>query len=205
IVAGGEFTAADSINGGTGFDELLLDGNKYGGAGIAFTATPLVGVERITLAAGHDYSLTTHNATVALGQVLFIDGTALGASDNLAVDGALEADGSFDITGGATSDSLTGGSGAGVFRIALDGNDFVSGGGGADVIVAGAAFTAADSIDGGAGLDTLALSGNYVAGVVLGAATLTNVEVIQLATGFSYSLTLNDTTVAAGQSLSIDG
>lgn len=203
IVAGGDFTATDRINGGTGFDELRLDG-KYG-AGIIFNATTLVNVERIVVAAGNNYSLTTHNATVASGAVLIVDGSALGRNHSLIFNGSAETNGSFDVTGGAGADTLTGGLGADIFRIHLGGNDVVSGGGGADVIQAGAALTAADQIDGGAGVDTLVLNGNYAAGLTFGATTLTNVEQIQLTAGFSYSLTLNDATVAAGEALLIDG
>ncbi len=45
-------------------------------------------------------------------------------------------------------------------------------------------LTAADRIDGGADLDTLQLAGNYAAGLTFAAATMVNVETIQLADGF---------------------
>jgi Ca2+-binding RTX toxin-like protein len=64
-------------------------------------------------------------------------------------------------------------------------------------------LTAADKIDGGTDQDVLSLSGNYSAGVVFTATTLTNVETVTLADGNSYKFTLHDATNAAG--LTIDG
>lgn len=81
----------------------------------------------------------------------------------------------------------------------------VTGGKGADVFHAGTgAFGAAWQVNGGAGADTLALDGDFSAGVVLGAVTLTNVETILLAAGHSYGLTSHDATVAAGTVLTVD-
>ena len=62
----------------------------------------------------------------------------------------------------------------------------------------GASLTAADTVDGGSGADTLNLNGDYGAGLTLGATTLANVENIVLAWGHSYNLTTNDGNVAAG-------
>src|SRR5581483_4990523 len=59
-------------------------------------------------------------------------------------------------------------------------------------------LTAADKIDGGANTDTLKLNGDYSGGLVFNATTVTNVEIIQLAAGHSYNLTLNDATNTAG-------
>ncbi len=78
------------------------------------------------------------------------------------------------------------------------------GGGGNDTFSMGGALTAADSIDGGAGsLDTVVLAGTYAAGLVFGAATITNVEEILLASGL-YNLTTNDGNVAAGATLIVN-
>src|SRR5437867_4393089 len=111
------------------------------------------------------------------------------------------------ITGTTGNDTLTGTSKADTINISQGGNDTVQADSGDDIIIAGASLTAADSIDGGKGTDTLTLSGDYAAGLVLSATTLTNVERIQLGAGFSYSLTTNDANVGKGQSsaLNIDG
>jgi len=90
-------------------------------------------------------------------------------------------------------------------KITLGGNDTVLGGPGKDVIIADAAFTKDDKIDGGTSSDTLRLKGDYSSGVIFTSTTLANVEKIELASGFSYNLTLHDATVAAAGVLTIDG
>jgi Ca2+-binding RTX toxin-like protein len=65
------------------------------------------------------------------------------------------------------------------------------------------AFTANDKIDGGDGNDQVALNGDYAAGVAFNPATMTNVETLILRAGFSYNLTTDDATVAAGATLSV--
>jgi len=104
---GGALTAADKIDGGTGTDTVTLNGNYA--AGVTFNATTLVNVEKITLATGHSYKLTTNNATVASGQTLTINGAALSAGNVLTFNGAAETNGHFIIIGGNGADVLTGG------------------------------------------------------------------------------------------------
>jgi len=107
INMGAALTAADKIDGGAGTDTVTLNGNYA--AGVTFNATTLVNVEKITLATGHSYKLTTNNATVASGQTLTIDGAALSASSVLTFNGAAETNGHFIIIGGNSADVLTGG------------------------------------------------------------------------------------------------
>ena len=107
INMGAALTAADKIDGGAGTDTVTLNGNYA--AGVTFNATTLVNVEKITLATGHSYKLTTNNATVASGQTLTIDGSALSASSVLTFNGAAETNGHFIIIGGNSADVLTGG------------------------------------------------------------------------------------------------
>ena len=114
------------------------------------------------------------------------------------------------IAGTAGNDTLPGTAGDDLFDISAGGNDIVTAASGTDTIVAGAAFNAADRIDGGTELDdtnefdALVLDGNYAAGVVFTATTLINVEEIRLGAGNSYNLTTNNATVVAS-SLAIDG
>src|ERR1700679_4150456 len=129
------------------------------------------------------------------------------------------------INGTSGNDTLTGTSGNDIFNLSQGGNDTVSGlggndmfrfgatftaadhvdgGAGNDTFRFGATFTAADHVDGGAGNDTIELSGDYSAGLTLGASTITAVEAIKLDAGFNYALTLNDGNVAAGDKLSIN-
>jgi Ca2+-binding RTX toxin-like protein len=210
IFGGAGFNAADRIDGGSASDDsvqtdtLVLDGNYA--AGVVLGATTLTNVESIILRTGNSYSLTFNDATVN-NATLSIDGSALGAANTLVLNAVAEtqAGSSYRMVGGAGSDVFTGGTGADFFDLKVGGNDTVSAGAGDDTIDAGAALTAQDSIDGGAGTDFLYLAGNYSAGVAFGAATVTNVEVMILQAGSSYNLTMNNATLAAGQSLEING
>jgi Ca2+-binding RTX toxin-like protein len=210
IFAGAGFNAADRIDGGSASDDsvqtdtLVLDGNYA--AGVVLGATTLTNVESIILRTGNSYSLSFNDATVN-NATLSIDGSALGAANTLVLNAAAEtqAGSGYRMVGGAGNDAFTGGAGADSFDLKVGGNDTVAAGAGDDTIDAGAALTAQDSIDGGAGTDFLYLSGNYSAGLVFGATTVTNVEVMILQAGSSYNLTMNNATLAAGQSLEING
>ncbi len=201
IGMGAYLTASDQIDGGTGTDHVILNGDYSGG--VVFNATTMVNVEFLSVTAGFSYNLTMDNATVAAGQTLTVQAGTLGAGDSLVFDGSADVSGgNFVITGGAGNDTITGGSGDDVIHSG-GGADTVHGGGGNDLIGMGANFTAADQLDGGSGTDDLVLDGDYSGGVVFGAATVTNIEAFSLAAGHSYNLTINDATVAAGQTLMV--
>ena len=203
IVMNGNLTAADQIDGGTGNDTLSLKGDYS--AGVIFTATTVLNIEDIGLAAGFSYNLTMADATVAAGNTLTIKGDALGVGDSLIFDGSADVTGgNFIIYGGAGNDALTGGHGNDTI-ISNGGTDIVHGGGGDDYIVMNANLTSADQIDGGTGTDVLSLKGNYSAGVTFNATTVTNIEDIGLAAGFSYKLVVADATVGFGNTLTING
>jgi hypothetical protein len=115
-----------------------------------------------------------------------------------------------DFPGTAGNDTLSGTALDEYFDISAGGNDTVTAAARTDTIFAGAAFTAADRINGGIAaddgveFDTLILDGNYSAGVVATATTLTNVEVVVVSAGNNYSLTFNDATVN-NTTLTVDG
>ncbi|HEX3672759.1 MAG TPA: VCBS domain-containing protein [Rhizomicrobium sp.] len=198
----GQLTAADSIDGGAGVDTLTLSG-EYDS--LVLGANTITNVEIIRLAPGFDYNITTDDATVAAGQTLTVNGSALDSSSTLTFDGSAETDGSFIIKGGAGNDHLTGGAGNDTFDLNHGGNDTVHGGGGNDVFAFDGAFTAADVINGGAGTDTLTLNGDYSSALTLGSNTITSVERIALGAGHDYNLILNGLDVANGQTLTVDG
>ncbi|HEY1707618.1 MAG TPA: bluetail domain-containing putative surface protein [Rhizomicrobium sp.] len=125
IRAGNAFTAADRFDGGVGTDTLQLDGDYS--AGVTFLKKTLVNVEIIQLVNGFSYKLTTVDATVASGETMTVDGSALTAGHVLIFNGAAETDGSFVLHGGAGNDTLIGGVQA----------DTLIGGGGADVLTPG--------------------------------------------------------------------
>jgi VCBS repeat-containing protein len=199
---GANFTAADTLDGGTGNDTVVLNGDYSGG--VTLGATTLSGIENIQLTAGFSYSLTTNNANVGAGQTLTVRADTLGAGDALTFNGAAETDGAFVINSGAGNDSLTGGSGNDTFRPG-SGNDTVHGGGGSDTINIGASLNALDTLDGGIGQDTLFLSGDYSAGVTFSATTVTGIENFFLAAGNDYKFVIDNATVGAGSSLTVQG
>ncbi|MFL5239275.1 MAG: calcium-binding protein [Rhizomicrobium sp.] len=91
------------------------------------------------------------------------------------------------------------------FDMSQGGNDRVAGRGRYDYFYFGAAFNAKDRINGGGNLDSLAIGGDYSAGITFGPLTLRGVEEVDmygsLYGGGSYSLTLDDATVASGSYL----
>ncbi len=204
IFMDGAFTAADAIDGGAGSNDRLMLNGDYS-TGVTLSATTVTNVERFVLTPGNDYVLTSNDATVAAGHLLTVAGNRLLVGDDVTFNGAAESDGRFDLRGGAGNDHLTGGAQDDIIRLTHGGNDTAKGGGGADFFKLGADLTASDSIDGGGGIDTAQLAGDYSAGLTFGATTMVNVEQLQLAPGYDYTLTTNNATVAAGGLLTVDG
>ncbi len=200
---GAQFRAADQISGGAGNDSLSLDGDYS--AGVVFGAATITGIETLHLGAGHSYKFTTNDANLGSGATLTVDASTLGTSDGLTFNAAAETGGSFNFAAGAGNDALTGGAQADTFDLTRGGIDIVHGGDGNDTFTLGATLTAADGIDGGTGTDTVSLNGDYSAGLTFTATTLTNVESLILAGGHSYNFTTNDSTVASGATLAVDG
>ncbi|HEX4294069.1 MAG TPA: hypothetical protein VHZ29_08040 [Rhizomicrobium sp.] len=201
---GAALNAADRIDGGTGIDAVALKGDY--GAGLVLDADTIVNIERLNVFAGFNYDLTMNDGNIAAGQRLTVNAGSLKSANHLVFDGSAETDGSYAITGGAGNDVLTGGALRDVFNLGRGGDDVVHGGGGNDSIVMNGGLTAADQIDGGAGNDVMSLDGSYAGAnaVVLGAATMTNVETLQFLAGHNYVLTTNDANVAAGATLKVD-
>jgi Ca2+-binding RTX toxin-like protein len=212
---GASFTAADSVNGGSATDSVILNGDYS--AGVTLAATTMTNVEEIDLlGATNNYKLTMNDGNVASGLSLIVSAAGLDALHGLTFDGSAESNGFFNITGGAGQDIITvrgngntvnGNGGNDVVTVSggAAGHDVVNGGAGNDIANFTSLFNASDQFDGGTGTDTLWLDGNYAAGVVLGATTLLNVEGINLVNGHAYTLTTNDATIGAGQHFLIDG
>jgi VCBS repeat-containing protein len=111
-------------------------------------------------------------------------------------------------TPSAGNDTIAGGTGNDSFDLSAGGNDHVSGGAGNDAFFFGAAMTGADQVNGGSGTnDQIGLQGDYTGGnaLVLGANTISGIEVITGLAGFDYDITSNDGNVAAGDTLKIYG
>ncbi len=211
FVMGDALTAADHLDGGSGFDTVELDGDYSGAHALTLAPTTLIGIEKIALAAGHSYTLTTDNATVADGAKMVVDASALGAGNALDFDGAAESDGTFRIFGDAGNDRIVAGNfasaggGGDTIDISQGGNDIVDAGGGDDHIVAGAALNRADAIDGGSGFNSLSLNGDYSGAnaLVLGGTTVANIGQLLLGGAHDYAITENDRNLAAGQIMTV--
>lgn len=204
--------AGDAIRGGGGTDRLILQGAF--GAGVAFRAETIEGLEEILLAASQTrayfgYNLALHDANVAAGQTLLVDGSRLRFGEALMFDGGAEVDGSFRLLGGASNDYIYGGQGSD-WITAGSGRDFANGNAGDDAFYANSlAELAGDRLDGGAGADRLVLRGIFQS-FAFQADSIKNVEAIVLDAGqgtsyFRYNLAVQNDNVASGETLVVDG
>jgi Ca2+-binding RTX toxin-like protein len=113
------------------------------------------------------------------------------------------------VAGNALDNVLTMGGGNDMLDLSAGGNDTAIGNGGNDYFYFGATFSAADTVVGGAGTDTVALLGTY--NLTLGANTLSGVETFSLLSGtaaggtdhVTYSITTVDANVPAGGRLTV--
>jgi Ca2+-binding RTX toxin-like protein len=232
FVMGGALTADDRLDGGTGHLELVtLDGDY--GAGLVLQAATLTNIDRMDLAAGHDYAISG----VVVGG-LWINGSALGADDVLTVDtsqmsGRMSAsggDGADSLTGGGNAEYFSGGGGDDVIRAgggddhmnvdegdnlafggdgadvfdAYSGADDLRGGAGDDVFTFNSVFNLATRVSGGAGHDTLFLrEPDAGRSLTLTSDQVQSIETIEVGGGSLASLTLEDSVVAGGRTLAI--
>ena len=125
-------------------------------------------------------------------------------------------DSAHDFRGNSGNNFITGGSGADVLRLYDGGNDTVMAAGGSDNIFLGATLNAVDIVNGGAGTDTLVLQGNYAGGLTL-TANVTQIENVSILGGnnvnfgepgtsrYDYVLTTSDANFAAGVQARING
>jgi len=197
---GADYTFDDIVDGGSGFDRVVLQGG-YAMGWIAFE-----GIEAIQLLPQGDstygpalatdtyYDLQNYNdRQIAAGGTFTVDGSALSKSWRFI--GVGETDGGWIILGGSAGDDLRGGGGADLFRGAA-GNDSIVGDGGDDLLDGGAGN---DSLDGGAGNDTASYADAAAAVTVSLAAPgqqntvgagLDTLQRIENLTGSNYSDTL---------------
>ncbi len=208
---GAAFDPTDHADGGAGTnDQIGLQGDYSGG--LTLGAGSMTDVEMLVFLSGSDtrfgdnagnhysYDVTTDDANVGAGKVLTVQGNALGAGENLTFDGSAETDGAFAIYGGLGTDHLTGGQKDDSFYFGKDGR-----------------FGASDTADGQGGSDQLRIQGDYSGanGIVLGVDQVKSVDLILLASAqdtrfgaaaglsYSYDLKTDDTTVAAGETMTI--
>src|SRR6185437_40684 len=140
-------SSSQIIDGGTGNNTLSLDG-EY--SSISLVGSGIIdNIQTVTFTGGHSYTGIQVFDDVAGGGTLTLDATALQSGDAFGLDASLSTDA--------------------IHLMAGDGSYTVTGSAQDDTFDMGATFTAADSIDGGAGTDTVTLNGDYSAGLVFGA------------------------------------
>ena len=143
VVVGFGLSSDDRLDGGTGTDQLVLNGDY---SGLVLSPATVVNFETLKLQGQHNYNITTADGTVAAGQTLTVIAGGVPPNRGVTFDGHKETDGSFNITGGAGADHLTGGLNA----------DTINGGSGDDIITGG---RGGDTLTGGLGVDTFHFNG----------------------------------------------
>jgi Ca2+-binding RTX toxin-like protein len=136
--------ATDRVNGTAGADDQLGLRGDYAGQ-LAFAADTMTNIDTIAVISATDtrfgapgsafsYNIKTHDANLAAGAQLSVNGGGLAANEVLTFDGSAETNGFFRLIGGAGADVLTGGAGNDVIFGGL-GADLLAGGGGADSFI----------------------------------------------------------------------
>lgn len=213
-----DYNSNDVVDGGAGTDTLFIAPFPTDMSPIVFGAATVLNVEILSIDTFSSRNITTNDATVAAGKTLTVEFGASVANQvaaQLTFDGSAETDGNFNIQSAASSNNIVLGAGndsivttsvsATTVDISHGGDDTLTLGNEQNIVNAGAALTANDTITGGTSSDTLNLNGDYSAGLTFHTTTLTSVDTIALAAGHSYKLTTVDANVAAGQSLTVDG
>jgi Ca2+-binding RTX toxin-like protein len=108
------------------------------------------------------------------------------------------------IVGTAGDDVLSATSLNNEFDVKQGGKDIVYGNAGVDNFYFGTTLTKSDRIYGDSGVDTLYLQGDYSFGLKFANGTMRDVEIIELASGFSYDITIAALTVGSGSTLTLD-
>jgi Ca2+-binding RTX toxin-like protein len=194
VLFGDEFNNNDVVDGGDGYDTLVLEGTYVNNLTLA--ATALTNFEQLTFEAGFTYNLTLDAATAA-GAVFIVDAANLGAADALLFDGSAETSTALQIEGGSGDDALTGGLMADTFLLWNGGDDTASGGAGGDSFHFQDGLGAGDVIDGGTNFDFISLDGDYAAGLLITGAMLSSIEAINLYADHDAAFTIADDLLAA--------
>jgi Ca2+-binding RTX toxin-like protein len=182
---GSALTASDQIDGGADSDTVELSGNYS--SGLTLSATTMVNVEYLALDGGHNYNITTNDATVAAGGnlELYFPGTL--ASDSVVFNASAETDGTFYFFCSAGTNIITGGAKNDTF-------DFYY-----------VPYAAGNKLDGGGGYDILYLNAAITGTIDFGSDGIKNIEYIGLNDTGSYDLTIDEASLAGGTNLIVDG
>ncbi|NBT41168.1 MAG: hypothetical protein EBT20_12005, partial [Alphaproteobacteria bacterium] len=137
---GTDLTLDDRVDGGTGTDTLIFQGNLNSTSAL----DQVTNVEVITLLASST-TLVLKDTVVQTGANLSIDASSFEFGQLITLDATGETDGHISLTSGLGNDIISAGGG----------NDSFETGGGNDQIAMGNNLTSEDLIDGGTGNDTL--------------------------------------------------
>ena len=202
IFAGGTLDADDRIDGGSGSDTLVLQGDYS--AGLAFGKTMMRNIEILQLNGGFDYDLTLSDANLTglsqlninaygeHGDRLDLDLSALASGHDTVITVQDEV---ATITGGAGNDTMLAfGSG----KVTFDGGD------GSDALVLYRPMTRADHFSGGDADDTASDQLNLAAGTSIrfSAEMMSHSRQLGLSGGY-FDITLVDANLAAGETLTV--
>jgi Ca2+-binding RTX toxin-like protein len=210
VITLGTAQASGTINLGAGNDTLILASDGDNALTVSNTET-IVGGSRddaiklgtalsggvIDLGAGDD-SLTLANGANAV-TVLNTETIVGGTKGDVVTLGTAQSSGTIDLRGGTDTLILAS---DGDNKLTVSNVEVIIGGDLDDTITLGSKLTGATVIDLGAGDDTLTL---HAAAHNVTLSNVSNVETIRVQDGFTYTLTLVDGNVAAGQQMTIDG
>lgn len=203
---GATLTAADRINGGAGWDKLVLDGDY--GSGLTFNATTVRFVEELEMTQGHSYHIITSNNTVAAGQMMRVSAYGVGAGNSghsLHFDASAETDGGFWVFDSFGDDVIIGGQGYDSLSMSYGGADYFDAQGGDDQINAGNNFGPGDVIDGGEGNDTVYFGGPAAGTILLTGDNFRSIEFVALSDGQTdMSILLDGTVLEQGEVFAFD-
>ena len=193
---GAAFTASDAVDGGTGNDTIVLNGEYNNGAGLVLGNSTMTNVEEVRLTAGHEYAMTLAQISLFGVPTFTFNASALGSND-------------VSVLRTGTSDGgniiYKGGSGADDFNLGRGFSGQFMGGGGPDTVAFEAGWTSQLTVDGGPGIDTVDIdifqSNGASPHIALGANSMKNVEAIFISTNRDVSLRMDDANVAAGKTL----
>jgi VCBS repeat-containing protein len=207
----GAAQGSGTINLGTGTDSLTLSSIGNNTLTVSNTETITGGSlnDKVTLGAavsGGVIDLATGTDTLILSSAgantliaANVETITGGSQSDSITLGAAQTSGTINLNTGIDSLTL---SSAGNNVLTVSNAETIIGGDADDAITLGSTLAGTTTIDGGAGMDTLTLrAANHTV-------TLTNVsdiESINVQAGFTYTLTLVDGNVAAGQQMTFDG
>jgi Ca2+-binding RTX toxin-like protein len=196
---GATLDSGDRVDGGADTDAVFVQGNLT----INTATLTFISIDQITVLSGTDarygenglnlynYSITAADATFSGGGRVAISAGGLVAGENITFNGAAETDVWYYFVAGQGGDNFTGGAGNDVFYFDKDGR-----------------WNTGDVVVGGAGTDEIIMRGAY--NVAFGAGSFSGIEKLTISTGsawatqFSYNISIHQSNVALGETLTVN-